>query len=188
MVPTCAPGLGHMLGSEPAPPRSLTLCPCARDYVKPGDKPRHFFIKKLHIENLFLVKAATWWTSGYMTQSEVKVKSLSRVRLFATPWTVGSRLLSPWNFPGKRTGMGRHFLLQGIFPTQGSNLGLLYYRQTLYRLSHQGSPTGHKPVTKRQLLCGSTHSFLPERNELTETESRRVFVRGQREGEMKDCI
>ena len=32
--------------------------------------------------------------------------------------------LSPWNFPGKSTGVGCHFLLQGIFPTQGLNLGL----------------------------------------------------------------
>ena len=36
--------------------------------------------------------------------------------------------------------MGCHFLLQGIFPTQGSNPGFPYCRQTLYRLSHQGSP------------------------------------------------
>ena len=36
--------------------------------------------------------------------------------------------------------MGCHFLLQGIFPTQGSNLGLPHCRQTLYHLSHQGSP------------------------------------------------
>ena len=36
--------------------------------------------------------------------------------------------------------MGCHFLLQSIFPTQGSNSGLLHCRQTLYRLSHQGSP------------------------------------------------
>ena len=35
--------------------------------------------------------------------------------------------------------MGCHFLLQGIFPTQGSNPGLPHCRQTLYRLSHQGS-------------------------------------------------
>ena len=32
--------------------------------------------------------------------------------------------LSPWNFPGKSTGVGCHFLLQGIFPTQGLNPGL----------------------------------------------------------------
>ena len=35
--------------------------------------------------------------------------------------------------------MGCHFLLQGIFPTQGSNLGLPHCRQMLYPLSHQGS-------------------------------------------------
>ena len=35
--------------------------------------------------------------------------------------------------------MGCHFLLQEIFPIQGSNLGLLHCRQTLYHLSHQGS-------------------------------------------------
>ena len=48
--------------------------------------------------------------------------------------------LHPWDFPGKSTGVGRHFLLQGIFPTQGSNPGLPHCRQMLYRLSHQGSP------------------------------------------------
>ena len=42
---------------------------------------------------------------------------------------------SPWNFPGKSTGVGCHCLLQGIFPNQGSNLGLLHCRQTLYHLS-----------------------------------------------------
>ena len=43
-----------------------------------------------------------------------------------------------WDFPGKNTGMDCHFLLQGIFPTEGSNLGLLHCRQILYCLSHQG--------------------------------------------------
>ena len=51
-----------------------------------------------------------------------------------------TRFLSPRNFPGKSTGVGCHFLLQGIFPTQGWNPGLPHYRQTLYPLSHQGSP------------------------------------------------
>ena len=40
-------------------------------------------------------------------------------------------------FLGKSTGVGCHCLLRGIFLTQGSNLGLLHCRQTLYRLSHQ---------------------------------------------------
>ena len=43
-------------------------------------------------------------------------------------------------FSGKTAGVGRHFLLQGIFPTQGSNPGLLHCRQNLYRLGYKGSP------------------------------------------------
>ena len=49
------------------------------------------------------------------------------------------RLYSPWNSPGKNTGVGTHSLLWGIFPTQGSNPGLPHCTQTLYQLSHQGS-------------------------------------------------
>ena len=72
---------------------------------------------------------------------KVKVKSLSPVRLFATSWAVAcTRLLHPWDFLGKSTGVGCHFLLQGIFPSQGSNPGLPHCRQMLYHLSHQGSP------------------------------------------------
>ena len=43
-----------------------------------------------------------------------------------------SRLLCPWNSPGKNTGVGSHSLLQGIFPTQGSNLGLLHCRHIFF--------------------------------------------------------
>ena len=50
-----------------------------------------------------------------------------------------TRLLRPWDFLGKKAGVGCHFLLQEIFPTQGLNPGLLHFRQTLYHLSHQGS-------------------------------------------------
>ena len=48
-----------------------------------------------------------------------------------------TKLLCPWNSPGKNTGVGCHFLLQGIFLTQGSNPGLLHCRWILYHLSHQ---------------------------------------------------
>ena len=51
-----------------------------------------------------------------------------------------TRLLCPWDFPGTSTELGSHFLLQGIFPTQGLNAGLLYCRQILYRLSYKGGP------------------------------------------------
>ena len=49
-------------------------------------------------------------------------------------------LYSPWNPPGQNTGVGNLSLLQGIFPTQGSNPGLPHCRQILYQLSHQGNP------------------------------------------------
>ena len=50
---------------------------------------------------------------------------VSHVQLFATPWTVASRLLCSCVYPGKKTRVGCHALLQGIFLTQGSNLRLL---------------------------------------------------------------
>ena len=49
-----------------------------------------------------------------------------------------TRLLCPWDSPGKNTGVGCHALLQGIYPTQGSNPGLLHCSRILYRQSHQG--------------------------------------------------
>ena len=49
-------------------------------------------------------------------------------------------LCGPWNSPGQNTGVGSLSLLQGVFPTQGSNPGLPYCRQILYQLSHQGRP------------------------------------------------
>ena len=47
-------------------------------------------------------------------------------------------IYSPWNSPGQNTGAGSLFLLQGIFPTQGSNSGLPHCRLILYQLSHKG--------------------------------------------------
>ena len=46
----------------------------------------------------------------------------------------------PWDFPGKNTGAGCHFLLQGIFQTQGSNPPFLHWQVGSLLLSHQGSP------------------------------------------------
>ena len=62
-----------------------------------------------------------------------------------------ARPLRPWNFPGKNTGVGCHFLLQGIFPTQGSNLGLLRGRWILYP---------HREVSKAPLI----HSWIKAKN------------------------
>ena len=64
----------------------------------------------------------------------------SCIQVFATPWTVPARFLCLWGFPSKNTEEGSHSLLQGIFPTQGSNPSFLQSKQILYRLSYHGSP------------------------------------------------
>ena len=57
--------------------------------------------------------------------------------IFVTLWTVA---LHPWCFPGKNTEVGFHFLLQGIFPTQGSNLYLLHLQAVSLQLAPPGKP------------------------------------------------
>ena len=51
-----------------------------------------------------------------------------------------TRLLCSWDCPGKKTGVSCHFLLQGIFLTQGSNLPLLHWQADCLPLNHQGRP------------------------------------------------
>ena len=85
----------------------------------------------------------------HTTWKSSEVKLLSRARLFVTPWTVAcTKLLHPSDFLGKSTGVGCHFLLQGLFPTQGLNPGLPHCRLTLYHLSHQESPSPWKGKAK----------------------------------------
>ena len=67
---------------------------------------------------------------------KVKVKVAQSCPTLCEP----TRLYSPWNSPGQNNGVGSLSLLQGIFPTQGSNPGLLHCRQILYQLSYQGNP------------------------------------------------
>ena len=65
-----------------------------------------------------------------------KWKLLSHVRLCdRMDW-----LYRQWNSPGQNPGEGNLSLLQGIFPTQGLNPGLLHCRKILYQLSHEGKP------------------------------------------------
>ena len=61
-------------------------------------------------------------------------------------------LYSPWNSPGQNTGVGSLSFLQGIFPTQESNQGLLHCRQILYQLSSEGSFKPEVIYIKRNLL------------------------------------
>ena len=65
------------------------------------------------------------------------VQSLSRVRFFATPWTVAQQASLSMGFPRQEYWGGCRFLLQGIFPTQGSNMHL---QTDSLPLCHLGSP------------------------------------------------
>ena len=69
----------------------------------------------------------------------------------ATPWTVAHQSPLFMEFSRQEYWVGCHFLLQGIFPIQGSNPGLLHCRQILYSLSHQGSPCFHTEVKWKSL-------------------------------------
>ena len=66
----------------------------------------------------------------------MKVKVLVEAESLQPHGLYPARLLCPWNSPGKNTGMGCHSLLQGILPTQGSNLCLLHWQADALPLSH----------------------------------------------------
>ena len=88
-----------------------------------------------------------------------------------------TRLLHPWDFPGKSTGVGCHFLPQGIFLTQGSNPDLPHCRQTLYHLSYQGSPAHKgKARIKFLLLLKPSHFLYFTKYLLCTRRSRNRFI------------
>ena len=66
------------------------------------------------------------------------------------------RLLCPWNFPGKNTGVGCHFLIQRIFPTQGLNLYLLclllFFWEELILYHRATFPSGHYCLSVQSLF------------------------------------
>ena len=96
---------------------------------------RKFILKKIKYE--FYLTHSGWNNSDFLWCDDVK--SLSRVQLFMTPWALAYQAPPSTGFCRQEYWSGLHFLLQGIFPTQGSNLGLPHYRQMLYHLSNQGS-------------------------------------------------
>ena len=80
----------------------------------------------------------------------IHAQSLSRAGLLRPFGLWPTMLLCPWDFPGKNTGVGCHFLPLGIFPTQGSNPDLLCFLhcgRILYLLSHQGSADPYSGIT-----------------------------------------
>ena len=97
----------------------------------------NFFVIKKTLYNMPISFSLIIWGCVFgcvCVSRSVVSNSLQPHRLWPT------RLFCAWDSPGKNTAMGCHFLLQRIFPTQGSNPSLAHCRQMLYRLSHQGSP------------------------------------------------
>ena len=102
----------------------------------------HFLLRKTVGNNINPVNSLCVWSFWWEAGNAVKHEKWSRSVVSDSLWPHGllpTRLLHPWDFSGKNTRVGCHFLLQ-IFLTQGLNLGLLHCRQTLYHLSHQGCP------------------------------------------------
>ena len=111
-----------------------------------------------------------------LSESSLKVSEVSHSIMSKSLWPHGLwplRLLHSWDFLGKNTGMGFHFLLQGIFLTQGSNLGLPHWKQTLYHLSHQGIP-----ILKLQLfhLWNIYHMKYQELNKIIQSSLYSIYT------------
>ena len=99
----------HILSSyaTAATAKSLQSCPTLCDPTdgSPPGSPIPGILQERTLEWVAISFSNAWkW--------EVKLKLLSRVWLLATPWTAATRLLCPWDFPGKSTGVGCHCLLR----------------------------------------------------------------------------
>ena len=122
------------------------------------------------LEMCYNANMLNWWTPWALTQSLSNIFPKHMVRtedslrnssyksvcgcihtclvvanswLWQTHWLQPASLLCPWDFPGKNIGVGCHFLLQGIFLIQGSNLcllSLLHWQADTLPLHHLGSP------------------------------------------------
>ena len=87
--------------------KSLQSCPTLCD-------PTDGSLPGPHVPGILQARTLEWVTISFSNawKWKVKVKSLSHIQLLTTPWTVAyTRLLCPWDFPGKNTGGGCHCLL-----------------------------------------------------------------------------
>ena len=105
------------------------------------------FLRNLHTAPTYIPTNSVEGFPFLHILSSICDQLLHSTQLFATPIDCSPpELLCLRNFPGKNTEGGCHFLLQGIFPTQGSNsrlLGLLYWQMGSLPLNHLGSPQVH---------------------------------------------
>ena len=98
----------------------------------------------MEIKSCLLPFLAVWYWTIYLTSFSPSFLSLLFSQYVASllwPHGLGpTRLLCSWGFLGRNTGVGCHFLFQGIFLIQGSNLHLLHWQADSLPLSHQRIP------------------------------------------------
>ena len=104
-------------------------------------KTKQLFLQNLH--TCCLGEDHAYKLLGYESCKMVEIKVKSLIHESESHSVVSNSLrphglYSSWNSPGQNTGVGSLSLLQGIFPTQGSNPSLPHCKQILYHLSHQG--------------------------------------------------
>ena len=119
-------------GDSPGKNTGVGCIACSRGSSQRGIKPTFPVIPSLQADSLPLSYRGSPCHYRY---SEVLNRSVVSYSL----WPHG--LYNPLNSPGQDTGVGSFSLLQWIFPTQGSNPGLLHCRKIIYLLSHKGSPS-----------------------------------------------
>ena len=139
-------GLGRSPGEEKGYPLQYSGLENSLDFIVHGVTMSQTWLSDFHFH---------FWSSQQLQKKHlVKSNSQSQFKnklgkvgicvcliasvLSDSLWPHG--LCSPWNYPGQNTGVGSLSLLQGIFPTQGSNSGLPHCRQILYQLSQRACP------------------------------------------------
>ena len=137
--------LGHSVQFSSVVQSCLTLCNPMN--CSSPDFPVHHQLLEHHYCLLIHPKTATNITC--IRWILCVCQSLSRVWIFVTPLTLACQLFCVWNSPSTNTGVDCHFLLQGIFLTQGLNPGLLHCGQIPYYLSYREIPYMNLIVSKR---------------------------------------
>ena len=116
---------------------------CVVPFPAPGDLPDSgmepmSFVSPALAGRFFIISAT--WEALWEPWKKLKVKSLSRVQLFATQWTVSYQVPPSMGFSRQEYWSELPFPSPGDLPTQGLNPGLPHCRQPLYHLNHQGNP------------------------------------------------
>ena len=135
------------------------MCKCPTSQSFEVQKRRRSKYSKCNAKYKNIMQGVIWVSWNCWNKlPQTSWKSESRSVMSDTLWP--HELYRPWNSPGQNAGVGSHSLLQEIFPTQGSNPGLLHCRQILFQLSHRRSPYKLGSLQQNTILSQFSHSFL----------------------------